>query len=97
MDDTHYEKENTQSDNKKDFQLKILLWLLGVIIAGSLVCLILGLIKAAVNALVVIAGVLLALALVVFFIYERGKWRLDTNRYDRKIKEMENRNSDNDN
>lgn len=86
---------NGSGSGKSDTQIKILGWLLAVIIAGSLICFILGLIKAVVNTLVIIAGVLLAIALVIFFLYERGKWRYHTSVYEDRLKKLENnRNND---
>lgn len=88
LDKFQIDEEKAQSD-KRGLELKILGWLLGLIIIGSVICLILGILKAAVGALVTIAGILLAIALVIFFIYERIRWRIHLDEYDRRQKKLE--------
>lgn len=75
------------SVDRKSLQIKVLLWLILLIFVGSLVCLILGVLKTLFSTLVIIAGVLLVVCLIVSWGYDRAKLGIAQKRLESKGKD----------
>lgn len=73
----------------KSLKIRILLWLIGLIFLGSLVCLILGILKTLFTVIVIVAAVIFVIGLIVSYIYERMKWKIDESRYRSEQEKLE--------
>lgn len=67
------DQENVNADR---FWLKLLLWLFVIVIASMIVCIILAIVKAAADALFIIGGVCLVIALLCMWGYSSMRLRI---------------------
>lgn len=63
---------------------KVLVWLLGIMAAGILICVLLALLKIAVKAMVIIAAVLALLVIIGIVTYNGAKEKLEDHRLERE-------------
>ena len=63
---------------------KILVWLLGIMAAGILICVLLALLKIAVKAMVIIAAVLALLVIIGIVTYNGAKEKIEDHRLERE-------------
>lgn len=63
---------------------KVLVWLLGIMAAGMLICVLLALLKIAVKAMVIIAAVLALLVIIGIVTYNGAKEKLEDHRLERE-------------
>ena len=63
---------------------KVLVWLLGIMAAGILICVLLALLKIAVKAMVIIAAVLALLVIIGIVTYNGAKEKLEDQRLERE-------------
>ena len=63
---------------------KVLVWLLGIMAAGILICVLLALLKIAVKAMVIIAAVLALLVIIGIVAYNGAKEKLEDHRLERE-------------
>ena len=73
--------------------LKIVLWTLTVAICGAILCLVLGAVRWALEAFLIVAGVLVIIALIGMLIYEKMKYRIKEDQYNRQQKRLARDNS----
>lgn len=69
--------------------LKILGYLLAFVIGGAIVCLVMGILKTAVDSLVIVGTVLLVFALFVVWIYNSTKAHIIEKRYKNLLRKYE--------
>lgn len=69
--------------------LKLLLWLLGISIVGTIVCIILAALRVALEVMVIVAGVLLVIALLCIVGYNAVKYKVKAHEYQRQLDKQE--------
>lgn len=75
--------------HKNSVMLKILGYLLAFVIGGAIVCLVMGILKTAVDSLVIVGTVLLVFALFVVWIYNSTKAHIIEKRYKNLLRKYE--------
>lgn len=76
--------------HKNSTVLKILGYLLALVIGGAIVCLLMGILKTAVDSLVIVGTILLVAALFILWIYNSTRAHLIDRRYRDLLKKYEN-------
>ncbi|MDE6095706.1 MAG: hypothetical protein K2G52_05910 [Muribaculaceae bacterium] len=93
MDDltkTRIEADNAEIKAHKDsYILKILGYLLALVIGGAIVCLIMGILKTAVDSLVIVGTILLVVALFILWVYNSAKAHVIEKRYKGVLRKYE--------
>ncbi|MCM1369077.1 MAG: hypothetical protein NC204_01765 [Candidatus Amulumruptor caecigallinarius] len=74
---------------KMSFGMRLLLWLIGFILVGCLVCVVLAIVKVAVKVMVIVAGVCVILALLGIVCYNRIKEKQLENQLEKTKKQEE--------
>ena len=75
--------------HKNSVMLKILGYLLALVIGGAIVCLLMGLLKTAVDSLVIVGTILLVAALFILWIYNSTRAHIMTKRYKDVLRKYE--------
>lgn len=82
---THTTGSSSISTSDKDRKtLKIAFWIIVVAVAGTLLCIILGILKFAIQSVLIAGGILLIVALIFAVVYEKARNRILLNRVDRE-------------
>lgn len=84
-------KKRADSDTRL---LKLALWVIGIAVAGVIICVVLAAVRWALEACLIVGGILVIIALIAMVAYNRVKYRIKENQYNR-LKNEENRQSDN--
>ncbi len=82
--DTAYLKAKNDS-----IMLKILAYLLALILGGAIVCLVMGIMKTAIDSLMIVGIILLVVAFIVVWIYHSTKMHIERKRYKKLIRSYE--------
>lgn len=67
--------------DKTEIELKLLGYFFLFLVIGAVACLVIGILKAAIDTIMIVGCVLGIIALAVLFLYERAKWRIHLTRY----------------
>lgn len=81
--------EATIKAHKNSAVLKMLGYLLALVIGGAIVCLLMGLLKTAVDSLVIVGTILLVVALFILWIYNSTRAHIMEKRYKDVLKKYE--------
>lgn len=71
------------------FRVKVLLWIFGIALAGIILCGILGALKWAIETCLVIACVLIIICLIGVVIYNKIRYKMSVDRYNRAMRKRD--------
>ena len=69
---------------------KILVWLLGIMAVGILLCVLFALLKIAVKAMVIVAAVLALFVIIGIVVYNNAKEKIEDHKYEENARRLEN-------
>lgn len=92
MDQNTIRNDELHADTDK-FWLKVLLWLFVIVIASMIVCIVLAIVKAAADALFIVGGICLVLALLCMWGYSEVRLRVHRAEMRRELEERDRRQS----
>lgn len=96
------QKSKTQADEARldvktdSVMLKLLGYLLALVIGGAIVCFVMGLIKTAIDSLIIVGACLLVVAIIIVWIYHSTKWHIREKQYKRVLKDYKAQDGDTD-
>lgn len=77
MGNNDYSSKRGNDDNRHDsIMLKVVFWIIAIAVIGTLLCIILGALRYAIQTVLIVGGIFLLIALVCVVFYEKIKYRI---------------------